>query len=637
MSQIKLSSQSKVTDAEISDQVKNLINQQLNLIPFSPIEKIENAGLHIGTDCCNAHYLSIHSVIRCRKFNAFERKINGESEADYPIKGSNDELWMDNGENSGHFEVEIPESFHYVTCGNCGGRGKVRCGKCGGSGKVTEHHYEDVKGRCSFCNGTGIKDGKDCPECNGRGEKYESREVSREVTCPRCNGSGKVTCDSCGGCGQRLRGLKLMQIELEDFRILNAIPEKLHGIVPVLGTVDGTEDLNVDIQTMLNATVDKETAKKLEKNRPKDDSVLGPTNMLAEFDLTQLEDVEEDLPNIFDTNYDNAQVLYKKMCGILSEMNGECSRTTSFICHLHEKNYYRYIFTPDHVEGIKDKDQELILYASLQDKEMYAEDALRTLASGEMEKAANLLLKGKTEESLHSALVGYYKSGKNADFRKFVTGKIIGWTGVLYSLITLLSFAGSWYYWYYMPKGKSLGDLGSILVSDTHLLTVIVCAIIALLAGRLLCFNLSWKLKTGKKYLNLQVRNLIFSVLAGFAGMLMCKLCEWMIIYLPNFTFTFKLPKLIRGWSGISCSVLHLLPVILIVYLIAAGWLSPTLRKILGMKLPVDVKKGARKVKAIERKVLNFTAPLKTMNFIILVDIPIVIAIAATVVFLVLI
>ena len=80
---------------------------------------------------------------------------------------------------------------------------------------------------------------------------------------------------------------------------------------------------------------------------------------------------------------------------------------------------------------------------------------------------------------------------------------------------------------------------------------------------------------------------------------------------------------------NISFSSVQLLILVLIIYLIIAGRISRTTRTILQLKLPtIDKSNGAAKVKAIERKVFGFAGDLKLKDFIILVDIPVIITIA---------
>ena len=269
---IILEKQLEVDDSGIRDQVEKLINKQIKLIPFSPIENIQSAGKHIDTDCFNVHYMTMRAQIQLRQFNSFERPYNGEDVPRNPIRGSTDELWDFGGGETGNFEYVIPASFHLVACSHCGGKGTVTCPECHGSGKVNETVFRNIEGMCSSCHGTGRKnwsnssDYTPCPDCNGRGKRFESQSFTVQVTCPKCNGKTEVTCRSCNGSGRMLRGLKLQQFQKEIFRIANSIPGDLIGNVPMLGTCDGIEDTDVDLTEIF--TTDESKKDKDAKQRP---------------------------------------------------------------------------------------------------------------------------------------------------------------------------------------------------------------------------------------------------------------------------------------------------------------------------------------------------------------------------------
>lgn len=101
----------------------------------------------------------------------------------------------------------------YVSCSNCGGKGKLDCiscicPSCNGNKFVT---CIDCKGSgnvsCNHC----ISGHKPCPNCHGKGEVvakwlvFNITEVcpvcenSKEVDCEYCEGSATKTCPECNG------------------------------------------------------------------------------------------------------------------------------------------------------------------------------------------------------------------------------------------------------------------------------------------------------------------------------------------------------------------------------------------------------------------------------------------------------
>lgn len=86
-------------------------------------------------------------------------------------------------------QVEVSKTCSYcggdgwvtdkVSCGRCGGDGKVKCTACGGDGKLAWGLLN-----CVTCDGTGQVT---CSDCGGRGYSMAERK------CYQCNGRGYIT------------------------------------------------------------------------------------------------------------------------------------------------------------------------------------------------------------------------------------------------------------------------------------------------------------------------------------------------------------------------------------------------------------------------------------------------------------
>lgn len=78
----------------------------------------------------------------------------------------------------------------YITCNSCNGSGDHRCNSCSGSGQVSETYQAHVGSSRTHTGNGGYYDTP----------MYELR--TRYVSCNSCRGSGRVTCQTCSGCGE---------------------------------------------------------------------------------------------------------------------------------------------------------------------------------------------------------------------------------------------------------------------------------------------------------------------------------------------------------------------------------------------------------------------------------------------------
>lgn len=85
----------------------------------------------------------------------------------------------------------------YISCGECGGSGRVTCYDCDGDGTISCRRCDgDGEVTCKGCKGEGDMD---CSNCEGTGKI--SDDDGNETDCNKCSGSGKTKCDDCDGDG----------------------------------------------------------------------------------------------------------------------------------------------------------------------------------------------------------------------------------------------------------------------------------------------------------------------------------------------------------------------------------------------------------------------------------------------------